>query len=136
MEKIFVDASAWVAIFSKTDQNHKKAAAIFQELKSSKALLYTSDYILDETITTILVRSSHALSLIAGESLFSSEIIKVIHVCPEYLKPAWALYKKYDDKKFSFTDVTSFTIIKDLNIKKAFSFDSDFTKAGIELINS
>jgi len=46
----------------------------------------------------------------------------------------WELYQKYKDKKFSFTDVTSFSIMKDLNIKKAFAFDREFIQAGIELI--
>lgn len=135
MERIFIDASGFVALFSEKDENHPKAVKLYEKLKNSKASLYTSDYVIDETLTTILARGSHKLSVVAGEAIFSSDIIKIVAVYPDYFKPAWALYKKYDDKKFSFTDVTSFTIIKDLSIKKAFSFDSDFTKAGIELIN-
>lgn len=135
MEKIFVDSSAFVALFLENDENNKKASTLFKELKTSKIPLYTSDYVIDETITTLFSRSGHKQSVAAGEAIFSSEIIKIIHVCPDHLKPAWELYKKYNDKKFSFTDVTSFTIAKDLNIKKAFSFDSDFIKAGMELIH-
>ena len=73
-------------------------------------------------------------SVTAGKALFPSQIIKIVTVCPDYLKPAWELYQKYDDKKFSFTDVTSFIISKDLSTKKVFGFDSDFPKAGFELL--
>ncbi len=135
MEKIFIDASAWVALFVESDEGHKKAAAVYEKLKNSKVSLYTSDYVIDETITTILVRGSHKMSIVAGKAIFSSQIIKIAYVCPDYLKPAWELYQQYDDKKFSFTDVTSFAIAKDLNTKKVFGFDSDFSKAGFELIN-
>ncbi|MBI4397683.1 MAG: PIN domain-containing protein [Candidatus Omnitrophica bacterium] len=135
MEKIFVDSSAFIAFFFGNDENHKEAYTLFQKLKNSKTSLYTSDYIIDETLTTLLSRSGHKQSVAAGEAIFSSHVIEIITVCPDYLKPSWELYQKYDDKKFSFTDVTSFAIIKGLNIKKAFSFDSDFTKVGIELIN-
>ncbi|MEK7849448.1 MAG: PIN domain-containing protein [Candidatus Omnitrophota bacterium] len=135
MEKVFVDTSGWVALFAENDQNHKKAVSIFEEIKYSKVPIYTSDYCIDETITTILARGSHKQSVLAGEALFTSKIIKIVHVYPDYLQTAWELYQKYKDKKFSFTDVTSFVIMKDLNIKKAFAFDREFVQAGIELID-
>lgn len=129
-----MDTSGWVALFVENDKNHKKAVAIFEEIKNERRLIYTSDYCIDETITTILVRGNHQQSVLAGEALFTSNIIKIVNVCPSYLMAAWELYQKYKDKKFSFTDVTSFAIMKDLNIKKAFAFDREFVQAGIELI--
>ena len=134
MEKVFVDTSGWVALFVENDQNHKKAVSILEEIKNEKWPIYTSDYCIDETITAILARGSHKQSVLAGEALFTSKIIKIIHVCPDYLKGSWELYQKYKDKCFSFTDVASFAIMKDLNIKKAFAFDREFIHAGIELI--
>jgi hypothetical protein len=134
MEKTFVDTSGWVALFVDNDQNHKKAVSIFEALKSSKVLIYTSDYIIDETITTILARGNHKQSVLVGEALFRSKIIKIISVSADYLQAAWGLYQKYKDKSFSFTDVTSFVIMKNLGIRKAFAFDREFSQAGIELI--
>ncbi len=134
MEKVFIDTSGWVALFVENDKYHKKAASIFEEIKNSKALIYTSDYVVDETVTTILVRGSHKQSVLAGEALFTSKIIKIIHICPDHLPAAWELYQKYKDKMFSFTDVTSFVIIKALNIRKALAFDREFMQAGIELM--
>ncbi len=134
MEKIFVDTSSWVALFVENDRNHKKAVSIFEDVRSSKVPIYTSDYCIDETITTILARGSHRESVLAGEALFTSKLIKIVGVCPDYLQAAWELCQKYKDKSFSFRDVTSFVIIKDLNIKRAFAFDREFIQAGIELI--
>lgn len=134
MEKVFVDTSAWVGLFVGNDKNHEKAVSIFEDLKQSKIPIYTSDYIIDETITTILGRTSRSQSVIAGESFFTSEIISKVNVSPEYFQRSWGLYKKYTDKEFSFTDATSFTIMKDLNIRKAFSFDEEFEQAGFEVL--
>ncbi len=134
MEKVFIDTSGWVALFVENDKYHKKAASFFEEIKNSKAIIYTSDYVIDETITTILVRGSHKQSVLAGEALFISKIIKIVHICPDYLRVAWELYQKYKDKMFSFTDVTSFAVMKDLNIGKALAFDREFMQAGIELM--
>ena len=133
MEKIFVDTSGWVALFVNNDQNHKKAVFIFEEIRNSKVTIYTSDYIIDETITTILARGNHRQSVLAGEALFTSKIIKIIHVSTDYFQSTWEFYQKYKDKMFSFTDVSSFVIMKNLGIRKAFAFDREFIQAGIEL---
>ena len=133
-EKIFVDTSAWVALFIKNDINYEKAICIFEGIKQLKSPLYTSDYIIDETITTILGRGNHHQSVLAGKALFTSQILTLIPVAPDYLQKTWKLYQKYHDKEFSFTDTSSFTIMKDLSIKKAFSFDEDFMKVGLEVI--
>ena len=135
MEKVFVDTSGWVALFVENDQNHEKAVSIFEEIKSSKIPIYTSDYCIDETVTTIMAKGGHKQSVVAGEALFTSKIIKIVYIYPDYLQAAWKLYQKYKDKSFSFTDITSLVVMKGLNIKKAFSFDREFIQAGIELID-
>ncbi len=134
MEKAFVDTSGWVGLFVANDRNHKKAVSIFDDINSSKALIYTSDYVIDETITTILARGNHKQSVLAGEALITSKIIKIIYVSGDYFQSTWELYQKYKDKMFSFTDVSSFVIMKNLGIRKAFAFDREFIQAGIELI--
>lgn len=134
MEKIFIDTSGWVALFVGNDKNHKKASDILGRLQSAKALMYTSDYCIDETVTTILMRGSHHQSVTAGEALFTSKLIKIVYIAPDYLQKTWLLYKKYHDKKFSFTDVSSFVVMKELMIPKALSFDRHFLQAGIEVL--
>ena len=134
MEKVFVDTGGWVALFGANDQNHKTAVPIFEGLKKTRALLYTSDYVIDETLTLTAVRGSHAQSVLAGKALFESAVVKIVHVAPDYLQGSWEWYQKYKDKRFSFTDVTTITIMKILGIKKIFGFDREFEKAGVDLL--
>lgn len=132
MERVFVDTSGWVALFVENDKYHKKAKSIFENIKKSKAIIYTSDYVVDETITTIRGKGGYKQSLLAGNVFFTSKIIEIVLVSPDHFQNAWQLYQKYRDKEFSFTDVTSFSIIKSFNIKKAFAFDRHFLQVGIE----
>lgn len=134
MEGVFVDTSAWVALLTNNDAHHPRATTAFEELQRSRTVLYTSDYVVDETITTILMRGSHKQSVYAGDVLFTSRLIKTISVGSTYLPKAWELYKKFKDKKFSFTDVTSFVIMREMGIRKAFSCDNDFIQAGFEVV--
>lgn len=133
MEKVLVDTSGWVALLVENDQNHRAAAAVFEDLKISRVFLYTSDYVIDETITTIQARGGHRQSVLAGEVLFTSKIIKLVHVFPDHFQDSWVLYQKYADKEFSFTDVTCIAIMKDLGIQRIFTFDREFLRAGLEL---
>lgn len=134
MEKVFVDTGGWAALFGDNDENHETAASIFEGLKKSKIPLYTSDYIIDETVTLTMTRGNHAQSVQVGKALFESAIVKIVHVAPDYLKGSWELYQKYKDKRLSFTDVTTLTITKALNIKKIFSFDRELQRAGADLL--
>lgn len=43
---------------------------------------------------------------------------------------AWELFRRYDDKAWSFTDCTSRVIMERLGIQRAFAFDDHFRQFG------
>jgi predicted nucleic acid-binding protein len=45
---------------------------------------------------------------------------------PSIEDAAFTIFKRYTDKDFSFTDCTSFSIMKSLKLKSAFAFDKHF----------
>ncbi|MFH1798692.1 MAG: PIN domain-containing protein [Candidatus Omnitrophota bacterium] len=134
MENVFVDTSGWVALFVRNDINNEKSVRLYNEIKRGKIQIYTSDYVVDETITTIMVRGSHRESVLAGTAILESKIVKIVNVFPDYFQRAWECYQKYRDKQFSFTDVSCFCIMEDIGIDMAFSFDKGFRQAGINIM--
>ncbi|MCX5814133.1 MAG: type II toxin-antitoxin system VapC family toxin [Proteobacteria bacterium] len=130
--RVFIDTSAWVAYFDKKDTNHESALKIWQQLKQEKAILCTTDYILDEMLTLLKIRANSDVALIAANAIMQSQSTEVIWVKEKLFMGALKLFKKYSDQRFSFTDCTSFEVMKASSIKKAFAFDSDFVKAGFE----
>lgn len=132
--KIFVDTSAFVALFDKKDQYHKRAAAFFDTLNPTLIKLHTSNYVMDETITRIRIQDGHHSAVIFGSHFFMSKIFHIYYIDRELEQGAFELFKKYADKKLSFTDCTSFALMKHLGIKKAFAFDDDFAKVGFEIV--
>ncbi len=131
--KIFVDTSAWLALNDKSDQFHSKAISKSEEIKKQKIELVTSDYVLDETFTVIRFRVSHKAATLFGDSIFNSNIVKIESIASENMFQAWEMFKKYTDKDFSFTDCTSFCLMKKRKIRKAFSFDKHFKQIGMEI---
>lgn len=132
--KVFVDTSAWLALADKSDQYQNDAIARLKAIKDKRIILVTSDYIVDESITIVRFRVSHDAALKFGESLFTSRIINLISIEDHDRIAAWNYFKKYSDKKFSYTDCTSFALMKRMRIEKAFSFDDHFIQAGFSLL--
>ena len=133
-EKIFVDSGAWIGLFVKNDKFHLKAVEIFKSIQKTSAVLYTSDYVVDETITTIRMKSNHSQSLFALETILDSHMTSIVYVNPDYFMKSVEFYKKYKDHSFSFTDVSSFVLCHHLRIKNVFSFDEHFQLAGFNLL--
>lgn len=132
-EKVFADASAWVALYDADDGNHTVAIAKQQRLREEKALIYTSDYIFDEAVTRIRYSVGHSSAVRLGELILSSRIVNVLNVPTEIRDAAWQMFCRYHDKQWSFTDCTSFVLMKIHQIPYAFSFDRDFVQAGFLL---
>ena len=49
---------------------------------------------------------------------------------PEIRESAWQIFLDYDDQEFSFTDCTSFALMRLKNIQDAFTFDGHFQTMG------
>jgi hypothetical protein len=128
--KIFADTTAWAALYDRRDKNHETASKFMKELKGEKILFITTDYILDETLTLIRMRVGHEEAVNFGRWLSESGVVRLIDVNPKLRETAWEIFKRYSDKYFSFTDCTSFALMRELNISQAFSFDRHFSQFG------
>ncbi|MBI3753441.1 MAG: PIN domain-containing protein [Deltaproteobacteria bacterium] len=127
---IFIDTSAWVAIADRNDQYAEESAQRYTQLILNKERLATSDFILVETYN-LLSKTIGAMPTIRfGNILASLPTLTIEHVARVDWDRGWKILEKYDDKKFSFTDCTSFAMMERLKIKTAFSFDAHFTQFG------
>ena len=98
-------------------------------LRSPRLLL--SDYVFDETMTTLRVRSRrHDVAVRAGTAIRDSRILGRIEVDRAAFDAAWDLFRDRPDKEWSFTECTSFVLMERLAIRKALTFDRNFREAG------
>ncbi len=128
---IFVDASAWIALFDKYDPYYQPAVAFWQALQQQQCRLITSNYILDEAYTLIRRgRGSLPMAVALHDLVENSSVVEIVSVNENLRQDAWRLFVTYTDKVISFTDCTCFAIMKQRNLFEAFSFDADFARAG------
>ena len=127
--KSFIDTGDFLAIADKSDTFHELSVAAYQKLVEQKAILYTSNYIIDETITLIRARVNHDAAVAFIKGLDASNI-RILHVTEKDEHSAKEIFIKYKDKDFSYTDCTSFAIIDKYSIDAALSLDEHFSQYG------
>ena len=132
MNGVFMDTSAVVALFNRKDDNHHIAKELFQEIIRRRIKLYITDYILDESITTVLSRVGHKVAVQTGAFLMKTDIIKIIWLSTELKLRVWEYFKRHKDKNYSFTDCTSFVLMKEMRLRHYIAFDEHFRQAGVE----
>jgi predicted nucleic acid-binding protein len=131
MQRLFVDTSAWFAFIHRTDIDHLK---IKNFLNRFQGTLITSNYVFDELVTLVLSRAYHAEAVKIGNHLRNPSIVTIVSVTEEDEEQSWDFFKKMDDKSYSFTDCTSFILMKRLGLTTSLSLDPHFEQAGFHRV--
>jgi uncharacterized protein len=125
---IFVDTSAWFAVFVPTDANHQRARPLFDSLPSHD--LVTTDYVLAETLTLFKMRRETNRVFQLGRQILEGRICRLSWVESNDVYKAWTIFESYRDKGWSFTDCVSRAVMERLQISEAFAFDDHFREFG------
>ena len=131
---IFIDAGAFLARYLSHDQYHDRAKGTWSKLISSRESCFTSNFVLDETITLLGRRAGYDFALERAKNIYASQVITVFRPDERDEVKALAYFGKYADQHVSFTDCISFVLMKREKINRVFSFDRHFELAGFHLI--
>lgn len=133
-QAVFVDTSAWLALINESDADHTKAKAIRDKLLQVKKRFFVTNYIIVEIANSLCkVRwRSRAIKLI--NAIRETEHIEVVEIDKELSEEAWEMYSTRTDKEWSFTDCTSFVVMKKYGIRDAFTNDHHFEQSGFEVL--
>ena len=130
MKPVFVDTMGWYSLFDRRDSWHAPARALLKNLAGRKVPLLTTDYVVDETATLLMVRgASRALDALF-EMLEESSALTLSMVGHARFLEARDYFLKHRDQGYSFTDVTSFVVMRELRLKEALTHDDHFERAG------
>ncbi len=130
MKRVFIDTSLFVSLFEEDDDRHDEAMRLFQDAMAQKIRVVISDYIFDECITTVNSRAHHDIAVKAGNYMLSSNVIELIWLDQELKLKAWEYFTAHADKGYSFTDCTSFVLMKEIKLTQYMAFDKHFEQAG------
>ena len=129
---VFIDTGAFLARWLARDSQHRKAVVLWKKI--SERPLYTSNHVLDETLTLLARRASYPFAAEHAESIYASTALEILYSTREDELEALRLFGKYSDQRVSFTDCVSFVLMKRWRIRTAFTFDRHFRLAGWDVI--
>lgn len=133
MRNLFVDTGAWLALADRHDEHHEQAARFYRQ-RDGKVRWVTSDFVLDELATRLSSLRGPAAAVTFVRRLRSKPAHEVLEVDGVLFDEALSLMSKFSDHRLSFTDCSSFALMRELRIPEAFGFDADFTECGFQLL--
>jgi len=126
VRRLFVDTAAWVALLDVSDFQHQAAVRFWESLRSTPVAFITSDYVLDEAYTRLRLSLGLRAAVTLHELIRESRSVTAIKVGEDVLEEAWEIFVRYADKEWSFTDCTSFALMRRLKLSEVFTFDDNF----------
>lgn len=114
------------------DRRDPRHAAIRPLLKQHEGRLLTSNFVVDETLTLVRTRLGWTYAHALGSELRAGVMTQVVRLRSEDEDEAWSIFVRYRDHVLSFTDCTSFTLMRRLGLTVAIAVDSDFRSFGLE----
>jgi hypothetical protein len=134
----FYDTWAFLALANRRDPHHALAVEVDEWLEAAGYAASTSDYVLDETLTGLQAAAGALVAIrfldlvegrIAGGELMLLDVNRLRR------ERALALFRRIapEEPRLSFTDCTSFAVMQELGISRAFTADRHFHRAGREI---
>jgi predicted nucleic acid-binding protein len=134
MRSVFVDTSAFVALRNRSEAEHERARSTLTELISDGAALFTSNYVFAETYTALMVRVGRSEAIEWGRRFRAGGAVDLVHIDRATEDRAWEILERYDDKRWSYVDATSFALLERGEESDAFAFDAHFSQRGLQVV--
>lgn len=129
---VFVDTSAFYAVFDRDDANHSRAKPVWERLLREQATLLTNNYVVLETSALF----QHRLGVAALRE-FLEDVMPLLEVdwISEHRHRAGAEAVLVSSrKKLSLVDCISFQSMREHGVRTAFCFDRHFREQGFAVV--
>lgn len=133
--KLFIDTWGWLELRDRRSHRYQEIRNFYVNFQQQSGIAYTTDYVLDETITRLFSRlpfkaATESLDLI--QRTIASGFLRVEWITEERFNRAIEFRIKYKDKpRISFTDLTSMVVMTELGITDVLTEDDHFIQVGL-----
>jgi uncharacterized protein len=134
----FVETWAYLALANRKDAGHLVAREVDEFLVSRGWVAVTSEWILDETLTQL-----HSLAGAKVAERFLEDLnvqlearqLQLLNVSPHRFEAALAEFRRLIPTvpRLSLTDCSTFALMKELDVRWAFTADKHFFRAGADV---
>ena len=134
MKALFVDTAGWVACADGADPAHVRCCAARDAALEAGQALVTTDFIVDETLTLIQFRLGLGAAEAWWQQVDRSARLRWERIDSDRFEKARHLFFQHRDKDFSFTDCTSFVVMREIRLTQAITTDRHFRQMGFQVV--
>ena len=122
-------------MYDRREARHHDVARFYDCFRAQGGYLYTTDYVLDETLTLLFIRlpfpqAQEAMTIL--DQAVEDGYLHLEWMTPERFARTEALRLKFQDKpRISFTDLASMAVMQELGISAVLTGDAHFTHVGM-----
>ncbi len=132
---IFFDTGAWYALSVPSDRKAAAARTLAADIARGKhGAIVSTSFVLDEAATLVRMETDAAAAAQLVRGILARPSVTLVWIGPEHFASALELFEQRTDKRWSFTDCTSFVVMRELGITDAFTFDHNFEEAGFSVL--
>ncbi len=124
--RLLIDTGAIFAFVARNDPNHRAAVAFSKSWLDRRGRFVLPDVVFAETMTVLKVRLGSAIALRVGRELRRNPAYQWLPLGDEGELDTWAIFQRFDDKTWSYTDCAVLSIARRLRIPQVFAFDRHF----------
>jgi hypothetical protein len=121
-------------MIDRRDLAHEATADLLRQLITAGARLVSTDYVLDEACTLAKARAGSTAALRLLDLVDRTAALDLEWIGPDRFDRARTLFRKYHDQAFSFTDCTSFGVMREHRIAEVITSDEHFRVAGFRML--
>lgn len=132
--EIFADTSGLYALIDRNDGLHAAARRALDELLRNGRRLVVTDYIIDETVTLARSRGGRIVADRVLDLVDQSRGLRIEWIGPERFHSTREYFRRHADHAYSFTDCSSFVVMRELRLTQALTSDRHFLEAGMETL--
>ena len=133
--KLFIDTWGWLTLRDRKESKHQEANRFYRWFRRQQGIIYTTDYVLDETITLLFRRLPFEAAIESLEKInkaIEGGYLQLEWITPRRFEKAEQMRLRYQDKpRISFTDLTSMVVMEELDIKGILTEDKHFEQVGM-----
>ena len=128
--EVLIDSSGLYALADHRDPARPAAKQCVAGLLKAGAALILTDYIIDEACTLAKARAKGYGALRLLEIVDRTHAFQLVWIGEQRFEAAKQFFRKNVDYGYSFTDCTSFVVMRELGITDALTTDRHFVAAG------
>ena len=130
---ILIDTNVLIAFYNSDDSLNKRAVELMRRIDAGEfGTAFVSDYVFDESMNVCSARTNRKAAVELGVVL--QESFHIMRVTESVFRAAWWLFK--GTKNLSFTDCTNIALVKELGVEYLATFDKEFKKVKVNVIDS